>query len=352
MNASTFPIVPPLESVALRLAHVDEQIERMIALSVEWGKSDPVTYEIHRSGKTDRVIVKNIRPIPPRISLLFSDAINQLRACLDNMVWHLATSSSGPPPDDIARRITCPIYEEEEKWIKWTKVRARDGIAELGPAGRAAARVRTLQPFSDRTSLIPERETPRLDALVGGSVERAHALLLLQSYSNHDKHRALTITVAQSYQSRLDIPLTQQELKFATLNEGSVILSFPAGAAIPMEGNTGFSIKRPDPLTGSPQVISELRRLFDYVRKIAIPSLATGLVLESFFPPGIDLGDSVQPVNKRIQEGSWCTADERFRDRLPDLTREALAQPPSTPKLVVHAPGDECAACSATLGTP
>jgi hypothetical protein len=57
----------------------------------------PLTLEqVHGSapGTVDAVVTA-LRPIPPVAALLFSEAINHLRAALDNVVFHLVTSALG-----------------------------------------------------------------------------------------------------------------------------------------------------------------------------------------------------------------------------------------------------------------
>lgn len=336
---------PGLESVALRLAHVDSCIEQMIDLSVRWSNSEPVSLELHRAEGTDRVVVAAIRPAPPLVWLLFSDAINQLRACLDNVVWHLVESSDGRLSAAAARKVSFPIYDDEKQFGKWVSGVKSAGIASLGSAKIATWRIRTLQPFVDTSSTIPERETPLSDSLTEEAPEHAHALLLLQGYSNHDKHRALALTATSSNHLRLDLPMVAQGSGFRRISVGDVLLSKPAGGPIPLEVNQGMYIERPDPFIGTPAVISELRRLFDYVRGIAVPTLLTGVPVPDALPPWIDLGESSQTVQQRVASGTWETANDRFLVSLPSMLEEAMQRPAIQGRLVEHEVDEICEAC-------
>lgn len=347
-NPRPLPIPPELETIALRLAHVDSLIEQMIDLSVAWSKSSPVTLELHRTADTDRAIVTRIRTTPPAIVLLFSDAIHQLRACLDNAVWHLVAAAGTRPSGPTATRVSFPVCEDEKRWREWSKSIERTGIAALAPGGKVSKRIHSLQPFVDTVSVVPERDVPILDALSGSTPESAHALLLLQRYSNLDKHRALTVTATHGHQSRGDIPLSRQRDQIKEIRVGSVVASFPARSLVPLEANHGFAVKRPEPWVGTPQIISELRRLYDYTRDVALPFLISGLFTPSPFPASINLGDSPTPVTQRISEGSWDTADKRFKRNLSRMISESLSQVPDVPKLVEHSPGEECEACRST----
>lgn len=334
-----------LESVALRLAHVDSCISRMIDLSLQWSTSDPVTLELHRSAGIDRVVVSAIRQAPPLLWLLFSDAINQLRACLDNITWHLAVTVDGPLSSETARFVAFPIYEDERKFSGWVTKVEKAGVPSLGNNFVFGRRVRSLQPFSDTSSVIPERETPFADLLTGSAPSSAHALLLLQSYSNHDKHRALAMTAAKAIHSRTDRSVLEDGASFSPLSVGDVLLTAPTADPVELELNSGMHIKRPEPLVGTPAVISELRRLYDYVRDVAVPVLLKGLEVPNALPPGIDLGESPKSVQLRIEEGAWGTADDRFRTSMPSKLEAALQRPPAVARTIEHGPGDDCRPC-------
>lgn len=58
-------------------------------------------------------LVQGIRPIPPRISLLFSEAFNNLRAALDNVIWQLVEAMQGPVTGSAAFHGNLPICDDE-----------------------------------------------------------------------------------------------------------------------------------------------------------------------------------------------------------------------------------------------
>ena len=53
-------------------------------------------------------MVQGIRPIPPRISLLFREAFNNLRAALDNVIWQLVEAMQGPVTGSRHLMAICP----------------------------------------------------------------------------------------------------------------------------------------------------------------------------------------------------------------------------------------------------
>lgn len=340
-----FELPSELESVALRLAHIDSSISRMIELNLQWSQSDPVALELHRSAGVDRIVVAKIRPAPPLMWLLFSDAVNQLRAILDKIAWHFTSEASGPLSVGSARLVSFPIYEDEQKFDNWIARIRKAGIASFGNSSAFGRRVRSLQPFADTSSVIPERQTPFADCLTGSNPSSAHALQLLQGYSNGDKHRSLTMTAAKAIYSRADKSLLEEGASFSLLSEGDVLLATPTAGPILLELNAGLHIERPGELEGTPAVISELRRIFDYVREVAVPVLVKGLVVPSALPPSIDLGDSPKSVRMRISEGSWSTADERFQASLPLKLEAALLRPPAIARTIEHGPKESCLPC-------
>jgi hypothetical protein len=65
-----------------------------------------------------------IRDPKPNVASIVGDAVNSLRAALDNLVWALSDLHSGPPPPDPLprvcrwRRISFPIVTDQTKWAK------------------------------------------------------------------------------------------------------------------------------------------------------------------------------------------------------------------------------------------
>lgn len=91
MAAETSWIPPELEMTILRLARADEATFVLGQLSLEWsrsGREGPIDlYQVEEQPGELSLRVAGVRSIPPAISMLFSEAIHHLRACLDNTVF-------------------------------------------------------------------------------------------------------------------------------------------------------------------------------------------------------------------------------------------------------------------------
>jgi len=58
------------------------------------------------------VVVESVRPIPPVVSMLFSEVLNHLRAAIDNVMFHVVESLRGAPlPSDAASLVAMPIRQ-------------------------------------------------------------------------------------------------------------------------------------------------------------------------------------------------------------------------------------------------
>lgn len=100
-----------LESVALRLARADQLIYELARGAFGWSSGDtPIDlgYEWvcpHRLN----LVVRGVREIPPILPMLFSEAVNHLRAAIDNTVFYLVGQAHGGPlPQGKSWRSPCP----------------------------------------------------------------------------------------------------------------------------------------------------------------------------------------------------------------------------------------------------
>ncbi len=80
---------PALYLAAMRIARADECAYAIGKLAATWSFEGPLDHLQTRNGECFSVEVRKIRPIPARISLLFSEAVNHIRSALDNVIWHL-----------------------------------------------------------------------------------------------------------------------------------------------------------------------------------------------------------------------------------------------------------------------
>ena len=75
--------------VAFRVARADECAFEIAKLAGRWSFDEPLGLVQYVWENRYSVRIESVRPIPPRISLLFSEAVSHLRAALDNVVWFM-----------------------------------------------------------------------------------------------------------------------------------------------------------------------------------------------------------------------------------------------------------------------
>ncbi|WP_241522003.1 hypothetical protein [Arthrobacter pityocampae] len=326
-----------LESVALRLARADQLAYEMGDVIGEWSLDGPMTLLDIRRGASMRLEVESVRPVPPVASFLFSEAINHLRAALDNVIWHLVSKANPRLSPSAQRAVSMPIFDHDnregfDKWagrMKSAKITAFSSNARLGQA------VRKLQPFEDGPSKVGS-VSKRFAAVSGHDVELAHPLLLLQAYSNADKHRTVQIAAARSFVSDDRTPLGAQDRRHRPLRVGDVLLRGRVGEVVGVETQTAAMIRRPEPFTEWASPVQELNKLRQYLSEVAIPTLLTGLVLPSGLPPHIGLGDTGQTLRERIISGGAADAVRRLDEPTRERMRKAEARPIQRPRIVIE----------------
>ena len=335
VTADTDWIPAELEPVALRLARADQAAFEIAQLSMEWSRTEgngPLTLHqvIDRPGTVSLVVVK-VRPIPPLVSMLFSEAVNHLRAAIDNTVFYLVQREHGELDERLARRVAMPIYEEAKKLDDWFSENDRRGLSALGATSTLAPRVKTLQPFAS-DDMVPST-SERLAALMAVDVVREHPLLLLRAYSNEDKHHAIRTAAARTLIQRDDQPFSTSDRSTWPIQPGDVLSTTPVGKEVLVDTNSAVHVER---RAGTAWVSPghELEHLRNYVASIAIPTLVTGLAIPRAFPPEIDLSDTGQTDRERIDSGSWQSAHERWGPVGLRAFVEAHSTPPAVPPTI------------------
>ncbi|MGZ4439867.1 MAG: hypothetical protein ACXVZN_05800 [Gaiellaceae bacterium] len=122
---------------------------------------DPYTFEIERNMDVIpwefALYATPIRNPKNNLGSIVGDAVNNLRAALDNLVWELGDLDRGPPPPDPIprgnpwRRVSFPIVLDE------TKMGNTQQEEPLGRQARSVAEFEKLQPFR-RRKLAPHRD--------------------------------------------------------------------------------------------------------------------------------------------------------------------------------------------------
>lgn len=317
--------------MAFRLARADECAFEIGQLISKWSASGPVDLVQERTGKHIVSRVDRVRPVPPAVALLFSEAINHLRAALDNVVWFLVESEIGSVPDAAEPLVALPISEDEMRFSKWSKRRVKNGLLMFGEGHRLYRLLVSLQPWADTNSVILSTST-RLASFTGRKNEPAHPLILLQKYSNLDKHRSIRLAVYRSMVTRFGTPILSQDLSLREVSPGAVIHEGIFGKPVEYEFNTATVIQRPSPYSAFVNPVKEINGLRKYVSEVAIPTMLIGLVNPRGLPPEIDLSDSGEDFRSRIITGSMDDAELCLQPTLLQHLVEASKVPASVPK--------------------
>lgn len=329
MDDETAWLPARLEPVALRLARADQAEFKIGELALEWSRHPLDCAQVDNGAAGIDLVVNGIRPIPPLLSMLFSEAIHHLRAAIENTLFHLVSASRGEElPEAHARAIEMPIYEDPSDLEKWLKVRTRRGVDELGAESTLGQRIARLQPYTDPASV--QSHSPALGALTGVEPEAAHPMLLLQKYSNEDKHRAIRMAAVRTLVQNWAEPFFTSDRSMRPVEVGDVVATMKPGVAAPIETTSAVHVQRPESSTWvSP--ITELDQLHRHVADTVIPTLVTGAALTRSVPPNIDLTDTGQETSERIRSGSWEPARQRLDKIRAAALYEAIAHPPRIP---------------------
>lgn len=311
ISTETFSWLPEaLDPVALRLARADAFAFEIGDLATKWSLDGPLDFEqVRRDGLT-QMVVKSLRPVPPEASLLFSEAVNHLRAAVDNVVWYLVEQEHGNLSGPLAAMVNMPIVESQEALDKWTG--RRNKIPALGPQTRLGRRLRALQPFVEVQSSVPSMGEV-LAAIMRLDVESAHPLRLLQAYSNADKHRSIRVAAGRTFSSWDAIPLAGQDLAPRELKVGDPLgRPSPWGQLSIVETNTAVMVQRPGPFSAWVNPVKELNAMRRHISQVVVPMLLTGLEMPKGLPPSIETGDSGKTSRERLISGEWDDAEARL----------------------------------------
>lgn len=307
-NEIDYPwVTDELLPVAMRLARVDQLTYEAGALATYWSRRAPLTIkQEHRDGM-NHLVVGAVSPIPPLIALLFSEAINHLRAAIDNaLLIKLESVCSAPLTDSQIKNVAFPIHIDTDKLTDWTKSTRRKGPKEL-TEGPLADTILRLQPVNDKESAAPIY-TKIVAQGIGSDQKSEHPLLLLQAYSNADKHRQLRLAASGAFV--MDANGTFAINMGTNLEVGQSLYSLPIGIYAEIDTSPYVAVQRATSGEWA-GVGGELNAIQRYVADTVIPMIMTGLAHPKGLPPQIDLSDNSQKLRQRLNEGKWAYAHER-----------------------------------------
>lgn len=329
-----------LEPVAFRLARADECAYEIGDTISNWSQNDPVqVYQLLKDGRV-KTCVDSVRPVPPNVSLLFSEAINHIRASIDNVVWYMVEKEEGQLSPDQERSVAFPITLNEKKFDSWCNDRVRKELNIFQPDGVFAGRLKSLQPWNDETSVVPSI-SKRLAALQQVSVENAGALALLQAYSNWDKHRSVRMALARSSFTTSDMPILDQDLSFQDFTPGMMLHEVDYGSPTVLEMHPAILVSRPSPFEAGVNPVKEINNLRKYAAEIAIPTLVRGMAITAGLPPRVDFSDSGLSRRERLDKAEWSDATERLKPALMARFASAMKAELSVPEIREESKNDE-----------
>lgn len=169
-----------LRSSIAKLDRAKKHIDGLRTKIAEAGRPDPEVISLRRQFEPEHgaVIcrVERVLQTGEDWELIIGDALNNLRAALDHLMWQLAVrhNSGVAPKPHIATQIYFPIVFDKGNW-------ARHKHRKLGHISIADSdRLEKAQPFN----------MPAADKAAG----KTAALGMLATLSNTDKHRTIHLT--------------------------------------------------------------------------------------------------------------------------------------------------------------
>jgi hypothetical protein len=289
-------------SLALRLGRVDDLAMDIARACFQYAASDPLEIDERRDEGVAELYVAAVDPVPPIVSLLFSDAINQLRSSLDNaLVLQIEHLRREPLDTEALRSVKFLIYNDSGAYADAIK-RTVKRLPELDitePLGRA---MWELQPFQ-------VLENIRGMEMRGG--ERAtgpHHLTVLQEYSNADKHRRLRVSAVANATIRSATGAAELISSSRAWKVGEAVARTPVGSLDVVEIWPYVSIERA--LTG--EIVppgAELYELHRYVAEVVLPKLLD--IEDDAFAPAIDLRTPKLTTSERMATAGAAYAHKR-----------------------------------------
>ena len=340
--ASTGWLSEPWHTAAMRLGRADQLAESFGEIALAWsrGTNDEgplIHQQVERTPGLLDFEVTSIRPVPPIASMYFSEAISHLRAVVDNVLFGLIEADHGAPlTESQARSVAMPIYDASGKFNAKIARLVKSGLTSFDPSTALGQRVASLQPFNDTASSLPA-VSPAFALLTGQQLELGaeHPLLLLQAYSNEDKHRTIRVAAAGAlYQDEQEWP--PPEVSMNPIAVGDVLGQAVKGTPKLVSISAALLVQRPTSGRWIPPG-PELDGLTAYVSEILLPTLVRGMALPGAFPGHIDLGDNGQTLAERLADGDPDRALARSAERTRAAFFEAMQADLRFPTIVSHA---------------
>ncbi|RYV51010.1 hypothetical protein [Pengzhenrongella frigida] len=323
MSVDEFEWLPDHQlHVAATLAHADHLIERVTEALRPTLRDGAVELEDRYEDGLCFATVKSVKPLPPAVALFTADALTQLRAAIEHVLFAEVERRVGRTiTEREARSIEMPAFTDADKFASWITEGRRRTLAPFREGSLLVRRMRELQPYNNRK---------RPDD---------HPLRLLAEHTNLAKHR--TPVVAATHVARI-VPLATPPgvvippASGQPVKVGDVVAIAPAGTVLPMDVWPTVTIQRPH--TGErPVLVKELAYVADWVRTVAIPMLIIGRHNVTPLPSQLDTSRGWGDLRAALVDAGTTTAAERFarsirlviaREGLRDIVAEHDPRPP------------------------
>jgi hypothetical protein len=161
--------VASLESVKLKIFRAVEHYNSLIAVAKGYleAKRGHIVVEVDAKSQTAQIVGASLPVIPPQISLIVGDCLQNLRSSLDYLVWELCLAAKAVP----GKNHSFPICETKGCFSQAIRRGCLTGLSE-----NATAEIESFQPYH------------------GGEMKHQTALWVLNELSNINKHRRVLLT--------------------------------------------------------------------------------------------------------------------------------------------------------------
>jgi hypothetical protein len=158
----------PLDGVALKIRRAREHFDELtgeIATFVQRNPYELVSHFDQNKGERGERIYRLVasEQIPPRISILIGESLQQLRSALDHIAWQLALLTTDKPPDTTE----FPVFKDA-----------------TGKRGYASKRNRKIGAIPCEAQAVIDGMQPHMQ-----SAPKEDPLWVLHRLANDDKHR-------------------------------------------------------------------------------------------------------------------------------------------------------------------
>ncbi|CAN5513249.1 hypothetical protein BH24ACT22_BH24ACT22_14000 [soil metagenome] len=256
-----------LEGVRLKLNRAAEHLQQLDEENRVYLEGKPYEVIHERDEERSRHVYRfRVRQPPPlRLSILMGDCLHNIRSGLDYLAWQLVLAEGGTP----TIKTSFPIFKDEGKFREFKGGRKAPTGVVGGISEEAAAHIETLQPYN-RTEGPPE----------------GHALWVLHTLNNIDKHRHLNLTTLGTTNTQTTltdaaghpifaIQLLDQPAGAGPVEDGAEIAAFPIlddhEKKVQMQGAAFVALEEAQALAHSP-ISSVAEASLEFVRDTVIPA--------------------------------------------------------------------------------